>query len=183
MTTTNLLTTLTSLAIATLLLGACDAKVSEDPASDDKNVDLRSPIGNLSVKTSMNVPDTGLPVYPGAKLLKDDEDDGDSADVNISSPFFTLRVVAAEFESGDEPQKVIEFYRNEMQSYGEVVECRGNIDFEGDDGVKRPVCNDQATRDVQLVAGTEENHRLIAIKPRGTGTEFAMVYIDARERT
>jgi hypothetical protein len=171
------------ITLASALLLACDAKVTEDSKSDDKNVDLRSPIGNLSVKTSMGAPDTGLAVYPGAKLLKDDDDDGDSADVNISSPFFGLRVVAAEFESDDEPQKVIEFYKNEMKSYGDVVECRGNIDFEGGDSGRKPVCNDQATREVQLVAGTEENHRLIAVKPRGSGSEFAMVYIDARERT
>jgi hypothetical protein len=169
--------------LASALLAACDAKVSEDPKSDDKDVDLRSPIGNLSVKTSMGVPDTGLPVYPGATLLKDDEDDGDSADINISSPFFGLRVVAAEFASEDEPQKIVDFYKNEMKSYGDVVECRGNIDFEDSDGVQKPVCKDQATREVQLVAGTEENHRLIAVKPRGSGAEFAMVYIDARERT
>jgi hypothetical protein len=171
------------LILAGALLAACEAKVNENQQSDDKDVDLRSPIGNLSVKTSMDVPDTGLPVYPGATLLKDDEDDGDSADVNISSPFFGLRVVAAEFASDDEPQKVIEFYRNEMKSYGDVVECRGNIDFEGGDSGQKAVCKDQATREVQLVAGTEENHRLIAVKPRGSGTEFAMVYIDARERT
>jgi len=171
------------IVLVSAILVACDRKVTEDPGSDSKDVDLRSPIGNLSVKTSMDVPDTGLPVYPGARLLKDDEDDGDSADVNISSPLFGLRVVAAEFASDDEPQKIVEFYKNEMKSYGEVVECRGNIDFEGGDTGKKPVCKDQATRDVQLVAGTEENHRLIAVKPRGSGSEFAMVYIDARERT
>ncbi len=170
------------IVLASTLLVACDAKVTEDPASDDKNVDLRSPIGNLSVRTSMDAPDTGLPVYPGATLLKDDEDDGDSADVNISSPFFGLRVVAAEFASDDAPQKVVEFYRNEMKSYGAVVECRGDIEFEGD-GATTAVCKDQATREVQLVAGTEDNHRLVAVKPRGSGSEFAMVYIDARERT
>jgi hypothetical protein len=171
------------IVLATALLAACEAKVTEDTASDDKNVDLRSPIGNLSVRTSMDAPDTGLPVYPGATLLKDDEEDGDSADVNISSPFFGLRVVAAEFASDDAPQKVVEFYRNEMKSYGAVVECRGDIEFEGEDGGTRAVCKDQATREVQLVAGTEANHRLVAVKPRGSGSEFAMVYIDARERT
>jgi hypothetical protein len=173
-----------AIVLAGVLLAACEAKVTEDAASDDKNVDLRSPIGNLSVRTSMDAPDTGLPVYPGAKLLKDDEDDGDSADVNISSPLFGLRVVAAEFASDDEPQKVVEFYRNEMKNFGDVVECRGNVDFEvGDGGGSKPVCKEQASRDVQLVAGTAENHRLIAVKPRGSGSEFAMVYIDARERT
>jgi hypothetical protein len=174
---------LTTILLAGALLVACDAKVTEDPKSDHKDVDLRSPLGNLSVRTSMDAPDTGLAVYPGAKLLKDDEEDGDSADVNISSPFFGLRVVAAEFASDDEPQKVVEFYRNEMKTYGDVVECRGNIDFESAEGVNKPVCKDRATQEVQLVAGTEENHRLIAVKPRDNGSEFAMVYIDTRERT
>jgi hypothetical protein len=172
-----------AMVLASALLVACEARVSDESASKDKTVDLRSPIGDLSVRTSMDVPDTGLPVYPGATLLKDDEDDGDSADVNISSPFFGLRVVAAEFASDDEPQKVIAFYQSQMKSYGEVTECRGDIDFETEDGVERHVCRDQATREVQLVTGTEDNHRLIAVKQRGSGSEFAMVYINARERT
>ena len=169
-------------ALATVLLAACDAKVGKSDEGKDQDVDVRSPVGNLSVRTSIGEPDTGLAVYPGAVLLRDDQDDGDSADVDISSPFFNLRVVAAEFSSEADPQKLVEFYRNELQRYGEVTECRGNIDFEGGEGLKKPVCKGRDTTEVQLVTGREENHRLVVVKPRGTGSEFAMVYIDARER-
>jgi hypothetical protein len=171
-----------AIVVATLLFAGCDARVSESEEGKDQDVDVRSPIGNLTVRTSVGVLDTGLAVYPGATLMRDDEDDGDSADVNISSPFFDLRVMAAEYSSDAEPQKLIEFYRNEMKRYGEVTECRGNIDFKGGDNPKKPVCKSNGSSEVQLVTGHEENHRLVVVKPRGTGSEFAMVYIDTRER-
>ena len=47
-----------------------------------------------------------LPVYPGARLKQDDSDGNDkSANVNISSFGFGLKVVALEYQSDDSPDK------------------------------------------------------------------------------
>jgi hypothetical protein len=165
-----------------LLLAACDASVKDGDEGKSKDVDVRSPVGNLSVRTSEDPPETGLAMYPGARFQRDEDEDAESADVNISTPFFGLRVVAAEFESDDPPQAIVDFYSKEMKAYGDVMKCNGNVEFEGEDGVKKPVCNEKVSREIQLVTGIEEKHRLVAVKPRGSGSEFAVVYIDMGER-
>lgn len=61
--------------------------------------------------------DTGLPVYPGAKL-KPNSNDGDhkSANVNLSAFGFGLKVVATEYESDDAPGKIIAYYQDQLKN-------------------------------------------------------------------
>ena len=166
--------------VGLLLLAACDVDVQEK--GKDKNVDVRTPFGNISVRTSEDGPDTGLPVYPGAKALRDKDEEPESAEIDLGMSFVGLHVAAGKFESPDAPQAIVDFYRDKMSSYGAVVECRGDIDFEGE--AKEPACKeDAASEEIQLVAGTGENHRLVAVKPRGGGSEFALVSIQVDERS
>jgi hypothetical protein len=149
-------------------------------AGPHKSVDVKSPFGAVSVRTDVENPDTGLRVYPGAQLLRD-EDDPKSANVNVSSPWGDIRVVAAKYESRDAQDKILDFYRNEMQSYGPVTECRGDVDFRNGSRGRRPVCKEKPfAREVQLLTGTEDRQRVVAVKPRGTGSEFSLVYVNTR---
>ena len=149
-------------------------------AEQGKNVDIKSVLGDVSVRTDVKNPDTGLAVYPGAQPLRE-HDDPESADVNINTRWFGVKVVAANYESGDAQDKILEFYRKEMKAFGAVTECRGDVDFRGPSGSKRAVCKEKSSsRDVQLVTGTEERQRIVAVKPRGSGTEFALVYVMTR---
>jgi hypothetical protein len=63
-----------------------------------------------------------------------------------------------------------------MRQYGDVLECRGEVDFTGD----RPVCRERSSREIQLVAGEQRAHRLVVVKPRGDAAEFALVYVRTR---
>src|SRR5688572_7661860 len=118
--------TLALVCSALLPLAACGVDVHE--AEHGKKVDIRSPFGSVNVRTDVENPDTGLPVYPGAQRLRT-TDDHESADVNISSPWFGVKVVAATYESADTQGKVLDFYREEMKkTYGPVTECRGDVD-------------------------------------------------------
>jgi hypothetical protein len=163
---------------ALLPLAACGIDVQD--AEQGKKVDIRSPLGNVNVRTDIANPDTGLPVYPGAQPLRED-DDHESADVNISSPWFGVKVVAATYESADTQDKILEFYRQEMKTYGPVTECRGDVDFRGGQGKRRPVCKERpSSRDIQLLTGTEERQRVVSVKPRGSGSEIALVYVNTR---
>jgi hypothetical protein len=163
---------------AVLPLAACGIDVHE--SGPGKSVDVRSPLGAVSVRTDVKNPDTGLRVYPGATPLRE-EDDPESANVNVSSRWFSVRVVAAKYESRDDQDKLLDFYRKEMRTYGAVTECRGDVDFRGGPGAKRAVCNKKPfARDVQLISGTEEQQRIVAVKPRGRGSEFSLVYLTTR---
>ena len=70
-----------------------------------------------------------------------------------------------------------------MRTYGSVTECRGNVDFQGKKGDKQPVCREKPSpsSDIQLITGTEERQRIAAVKRRGTGSEFSLVYVETRD--
>jgi hypothetical protein len=90
-------------------------------------------------------------------------------------------VIAANYESDDAQDKILDFYRREMRTYGPVTECRGDIDFRGGPGGRRAVCQERPSeRDIQLVTGTEDRQRLVSVKPRSGGSEFSLVYVNTR---
>ncbi len=113
--------------IAKLSLGACIAAVCVLPACSistndkgkdgDKNVDIKSPLGDLHVSEQADIRDSGLTLYPGARPApKDNSDDKKSANVNLSIAGFSLKVVAAEFVSDDAPDKIIVYYTKELRN-------------------------------------------------------------------
>jgi hypothetical protein len=168
-----------AMVMASLPLAACSIDVSEDDTPGRKDVDIRTPVGAMSVETGVDV-ETGLRVFPGAEPLQE-RDAPESANVNIGTSLFGLKVAAAKFESDAEPSTILDFYRGEMRTYGTVTECRGDVDFRGPGRNRQPVCEeDRGGDEIQLVVGTEGRHRLVSVKPRGAGSEFAVVYIQTR---
>jgi hypothetical protein len=161
---------------AVVLATACDV-VHQEQDGRTTRVDISTPLGALTASTGEKAGNTGLPVYPGAQLSRDGNDgDYERAKVSIGTPWFGLRVVAAEYESPESPEQILNFYREQMKPFGAVTECRGDVKFKGG----RPDCRSHpSSTDIQLVVGTEESHRIVAIKPRGQGSEFALVSIQS----
>jgi len=82
-----------------------------------KEVSIKTPFGGIEVNKNNNVSESalGLPIYPGAKLIKDG--DANSASVNIGLPGEqSVRVVAGKFETPDPIDKVEAFYRGRLGS-------------------------------------------------------------------
>ena len=101
-----------------LVIGLSGCKIHVDKSEDgkDKKVDIQTPLGGIHVNKDVNVRDTGLPVYPGAREKKKESDHDDGhANVNISSGFFGLKVVVIEFLSDDSPEKVTAYYRDQLK--------------------------------------------------------------------
>jgi len=160
------------------LLAGCGISVQSDERGHDANVDIRTPLGSVSVQANGDtLPDTGLAVHPGARRLRDRE--GDSANVNIEGGFFGVKVAVAKFEDDQEPQALVDFYKQEMAKYGPVVECRGNLDFGGGRDAT-PRCQERSSGERQLGVGHEEHHRVVSVKPRGNGTEFTLVHVQTQ---
>jgi hypothetical protein len=159
---------------ALVLATACAVDREED-AGKTTRVAISTPVGNLAARIGDNNGDTGLPVYPGAQLSRRRAaGDSEQANVAIGTPWFGLRVTAAEYESGDSPERILDFYRDGLQTFGAVTECRGNVDFRNG----HPECRPQpGSDDVQFVVGTEKRHRIVSVTPRGRGTEIALVSI------
>ena len=174
-----------SLLAATLLLFlACSVNVKKDSEGKDKNVDINTPFGGLHVNTNADVRDTGLSVYPGARLKKkSDQGDEKSANVNISTSAFGLKVVALQYETDDAPGKVIAYYQGELKKFGKVLLCHdsheSNYTYSGDsDELKCEGDNNGKT--TELKAGTKGNQHIVEIDPQAKGSDFALVYVRMR---
>jgi len=189
-----------ALFAALCVLPACSINANDNSKDGEKRVDIKSPLGDLHVSEQADIRDAGLTLYPGAKPApKDDSDDKKSANVNLSLPGFSLKVVAAEFNSEDAPDKIVAYYDKELQKYGKTIQCHGgwnggqsglqskiesgiqsgHVNYEGKDEMSKPVaCGNESSGDaVELKVGTEGNQHLVSVKPNGHGTRFALVYV------
>src|SRR4051812_45905250 len=93
--------------LALLLIAGCsiDVKNNEQASNGEKknqDVSIKSPFGGLKVKTKdVDPKDTGMTVYPGARLKEKDNGNDNKANVNIDTPFFGLKVVALTYLTDD----------------------------------------------------------------------------------
>lgn len=188
------------LAIAVLLFSAC-VQVSKDGKNSD-NVDVKTPFASISVHTDKVKPEeTGLSVYPGARLTNKKHDgDDDKANINITSPWGDLKVIALNYQSDDTPDKVLTWYKKDMaQKYGTVLECRGDtyvgMDKDKNENADKDshaiTCEDKGKshgdhfgnlnihdkNTTELKAGTRDKQHIVAIKQEGSGSSIALVYV------
>jgi hypothetical protein len=176
-----------ALFAALSVLPACSIDTNEKGKDGEKNVDIKSPIGDLHVSENADIRDAGLTIYPGAKPApKDSSDDEKSANVNLALPGFSLKVVAAEFTSDDAPDKVTAYYDKELQKYGKPIQCHGGWSggghvnsSSGNKGMSKPVScdSDGGGSSIELKVGTEGNQHVVSVKPSGHGSRFALVYV------
>jgi hypothetical protein len=173
-----------------LSLLACKVDVHDNKDGGDDKVDIETPLGGIHVNEEANVRDTGLTVYPGARQ-KEKVKDGDSksANVNISSSMFGVKVVALEYESDDPPEKVLAFYQDQLKKFGHVIQCHTSKhggDFSisaGDHGNSSEEVRCKGTDGgsvVELKVGTEGNQHMVSVEPEGKGADFALVYVLTR---
>lgn len=172
------------LAVVAALLTACSINVKKEQNGQDKQVDISTPVGGIHVSKGADVADVGLAVYPGARLKQNDSDGNDkSANVNISSFGFGLKVVALEYRSDDSPEELVAYYKDQLQRYGKVLECHTshfdvNPDVKGSDHESHELtCDGSRGNNIELKAGTKENQHIVAVEPDGRGSSFSLVYV------
>jgi len=167
------------------LLPACSINVRKEKNGQDKQVDIQTPVGGIHVSKDVDVADVGLTVYPGARLKQKGSNGEDkSANVNISSFGYGLRVVAMEYESDDAPAKVVAFYQDQLKKYGNILVCHTshldvNTGVKGldDHGSHELTCESNSGSNVELKVGTKENQHIVAVEPEGKGSSFSLVYV------
>ena len=185
-------TMLVACLLVLLAIVGCSVNVKKGENGEDKKVDIETPIGGIHVDNNGNARDTGLPVYPGARV-KEKEGNGEekSANVNISSGRFGLKVVAVEYLSNDPPAKLIAYYHDQLKRYGKVLECHAahdgsDVDVHpgGDDSKELKCEGDNSGKVVELKVGTKQNQHIVSIRPadNGKGSDFALVYVQTRGR-
>jgi len=180
---------LRSLTLLVAALSLTLPVLAQEPDDHDKNLDVRSPIGDLHVGKDADARKAGLPLYPGARPQQDENND--PFNLGVFTESFGLKLVVAKYRSDDPPDKILAFYRDKMRKYGRVLECRGPHDNSGvhvDDDQERskPLkCEGDNSGPVrELKVGTEGNAHIVAIEPqdKARGTTFTLVYLYKRDK-
>lgn len=188
---TSRLKSLLAIALAVFSM-ALTARLTAQEDEKNKSLDVRSSVGDLHVGNDASPRETGLPVYPGARLHEKDDRDGSNANLALFTSAFGFKLVVLNYDSEDPTQKVISYYRDKLKKYGKVLECHthehgGDVNVDADDhepGKSQELkCEGDNTGNVtELKAGTQGNQHVVAIEQakEGAGSTFALVYARAR---
>jgi len=174
-----------------LVLSACTVNVKKQANGEDKQVDIKTLAGGIHVSNDADAMDTGLSVYPGARVKpRNSSHDNKSANVNISGFGYSVKVVALEYESDAEPAKILTFYRDQLKKYGDVLECHTsnlNLDMKmGSHGSHSDsnksdsnelTCEGDHGSNIELKVGKKNDQHIVAVQPEGKGSSFSLVYV------
>jgi hypothetical protein len=172
--------------ITVALLGACSVSVDDkDQKNGQGKVNIQPPFANLKIDSGEKAADNGIPIYPGAHLRPTENGDSHSANINMGAAGFGLKVIAAEYETNDSPEKVKAFYEEKMKRFGDILVCNGhsgssdvhmNMKVENTDD-KKLSCSDSKGDGWEIKAGTDDDEHLVSIEPHGSGTRFGTVLV------
>ena len=181
--------------IRLIAIALCTSVVLTLPAAaqnteKSKNVDVRSPIGDLHMGKDADAQKAGLPIYPGARPQHTDKEE--PVNLAISTENFGMKLIVAKYETDDSAERVLAFYREKMKKYGTVLECHSSDDKNGfshdEDDKKRnqPLkCEGDNSGPIrELKVGTEDNQRIVALEdPKDRkATAFVIVYLRKHEK-
>ena len=187
--------------LACLLLAGCH--VTENDHGDHKDVNIGTPFGSMKVNTAKNLDAStlGISPYPGATPINDkDDDDSNSANVNMSFGPFHLGIKAADFQTSDPSDKILDFYRKDLASrYGSVIECRGHNPVGSVDHTSQGLtCNDEhshistsdgrskgisvlngdSSSELELRAGSPQHLHIVGLEQHDGGFKIGLVALD-----
>ena len=169
------------------------ATLAQQSDSDDKPFDVRSSVGDLHVGKDADAHKQGLPLYPGARLKH--EQDNDPLNFGILTESFGIKLVVAKYESDDSPDKIVAYYRGKLKRYGKVLECHSHEhgsdvsvhgdknDDQKDQGKSKELkCDEDSGPVTELKVGTEDNQHVVAVEPGdgNKGANFELVYVYTR---
>jgi hypothetical protein len=177
-----------ALALGVVMVSGC--RIESNKHGDNDNVKIATPFGGMQVKTNdaAVVDGIGLPVYPGAELVKKKKNNDGAADINMSFGSFQLRVKAASFKTPDSPEQVAAFYRKALGRYGDVIDCQDNKAVGSAKTAEGLTCDnnhenhisvdDEMSNKRELKAGSKQHQHIVAIDPDGSGTKMGLVALD-----
>lgn len=177
-------------ALSLLVASGCRIQVDKSKDGEDKNVKIDTPMGGLHVKTNdMTAADVGLPVYPGAQVVPDHDNDK-AADIHLGFGKWQLRVKVINYQSSDSQDQVMAYYRKALGRYGDVIVCNHDSPVGTPTTTREGLtCGDHNKNvhvnegeDLSLRAGSKNHQHLVGFKKGDSGkTKFALVELQLPE--
>jgi hypothetical protein len=157
-----LLALIVAVSLASVWLGlrflarGVGVSVDHGPAGKGQ-LSIKTPVGSLEVGKDVDESRLGLPIYPGAQRMKDQ----DSANLSLSfGGEADLRLFVATFETPDPLEKVRDFYKQRLG--GDVTQF---------------VEKDRQGKTVFEIKRTGQE-RVVALETRSGGTRIALVRVN-----
>jgi hypothetical protein len=177
-----------------VVLAGCRVQVDKGSNGEDKNVKVDTPFGGVHVNTNQTTAaDLGLPAYPGAQTVADD-DKHKSADVHLGFGEWELRVRAVSYSTADKQEQVLAFYKKALGRYGDVITCQNKsaigtpvatsegLTCDEDHGANVQVDQGDYSLNkgsLELKAGSKRHQHIVGFEsPKAGQTRFAMVALD-----
>lgn len=175
--------------VLAVLTGLTLPALAQQSDTQDKPFDVRSSVGDMHVGKDADAAKQGLPLYPGARLKQ--EKDNDPLNFGILTESLGLQLMVVKYESDDPPAKIVDYYRGKLKKFGKVLECHtqkhgANVDVHDNDkdsdSSKELKCEENSGPVTELKVGTEDNQHVVAVEPSdaGKGATFALVYVHTR---
>lgn len=109
-----------SVCLAAVLMAGAAAALAASPASPsddhDKNkgkVEVKTPWGGFDAQVEADAKGLGLPVYPGAQLIKNKDDEPIHAELKINDKP-SIKFIVGKFQTRDSRDKVLAFYQKTL---------------------------------------------------------------------
>ena len=175
-----------SVVPASVLLAVGLALGGDSSSAQDKDFNLE-----VHANAHASAKDVGLPVYPGATLVRESSDDS-NADLGFAFGKTRFRLVVAKYTTADSPDRILAFYRKPLAVFGEVLECNqgkpvgattaahsGLSCSEEKDGGVTISDHSLSSNHHELRVGSAHRFRMVAIDETASkSTRFVLLYVD-----
>jgi hypothetical protein len=136
----------------------------------------------LEVRKEASAADIGLPLYPGARLQRDGDEDGAGVNLGLWGGAFGLRLSVLNLASADAPATVARFYRDALTARGTVLDCSegGSPRRDARSGLR---CDEgekakPGARVYKL--GLPKDFQTVVVEPARGGSQITLVRMQAR---
>lgn len=106
-----------SVCLAAVLMAGAVAALAGSPARADDHgkskVEVKTPWGGFDAQVAADTKGLGLPVYPGAQLIKNKDDEPIHAELKINDKP-SIKFIVGKFQTRDSRDKVLAFYQKAL---------------------------------------------------------------------
>jgi hypothetical protein len=159
-------------------------------AQDDKSKDNSNFSAGITAGEHADAKDLGLPIYPGSKPHKDNNDDSSGGNFGLFGGNVGFKLAVVKMETKEAPYKVAAYYRKALKKYGTVLDCSNapaptQAEKHAAEKSGALTCDDDKTKPGEMLykAGTKAEQHIVSVQPADAGASGAiynLVYVSTK---